>query len=250
MEEQRIVSTIAATWGHVIVQGVGETRVNLSIPHLVSAAFFSRRLGDLESENTGKEFGAFWDEIFAQGSAVVFAAVAALEVYANELFIDHREILPELRDEVMARLWELYEQKQSMEKFEFALLLKRAPQFDKGSRPYQDIAALVKLRNALIHFKPEWFSEQVEHARLSAILAHRAKLSPFFPAAEPLFPRGWASHDTAVWAIESVVSFILSSKRAHASSHDWVSSRIDSMRSDSSSAGRAEARRSTGRWTA
>jgi len=209
VETPRIVAAVGTSQGQSAMLGVGDTRVNLSVPHLLSAAFFSRRLGELESENAGKELGAFWDEIFAQGSAVVFAAVAALEAYANEIFIHHSQIFPELRDEVMAKLWELYEQKPPLEKYEFALLLKQSTQLDKGSSPYQDVAALIRLRNALTHFKPEWFSEQVEHARLSATLVHRAKLSPFFPATEPLFPRGWASHDTAVWAIKSVVSFIL-----------------------------------------
>jgi hypothetical protein len=209
VETPRIVAAVGTSQGQSAMLGVGDTRVNLSVPHLLSAAFFSRRLGKLESENAGKQFGAFWDEIFAQSSAVVFAAVAALEAYANEMFIDHREVFPELRDEVMAKLWELYEQKPPLEKYEFALLLKQSTQLDKSSSPYQDVAALIRLRNALTHFKPEWFSEQVEHARLSATLVHRAKLSPFFPATEPLFPRGWASHDTAVWAIKSVVSFIL-----------------------------------------
>lgn len=209
METPRIISAVGTSQGQATVLGVGDTRVNLSFPHLLSAASFSCRLGELESENEGKQLGAFWDGIFAQSSAVVFAAVAALEAYANELFIDHSEVFPELRDEVMAKLWELYEQKPPLEKYEFALLLKQSAQLDKGSSPYQDVAALVKLRNALIHFKPEWFSEQVEHARLSRILVHRAMLSPFFPQTEPLFPRGWASHGTAVWAIKSVVSFIL-----------------------------------------
>lgn len=209
METPRIVAAVGTSQGQATVQALCDIRVNLSIPHLLSASFFSRRLGEIESENAGKAFGAFWDELFAQASAVVFSAVAALEAYANELFIDHSKVFPELRDEVMAKLWQLYEQKPPLEKYEFALLLKQGPEFDRGSSPYQDVAALIKLRNGLTHFKPEWLGEQVEHARLSAILAHRARLGPFFPLTEPLFPRGWASHDTAVWAIKSVVSFIL-----------------------------------------
>lgn len=191
------------------VQGRGDTRVNLGVPHLLSAAVLCRRVGELEAEHAGKEFGEFWHNIFANASGAVFASVAALESYANELFIDHKTIFPELRVEVMAKLWELYEQKPTLEKFEFALLLKSGPAFDRGASPYQDVSAIVRLRNGLIHFKPEWFSEQEEHAKLSALLKHRATLSPFFPVVEPLFPRGWTSHATAKWVIQSVLTFIL-----------------------------------------
>jgi len=33
-------------------------------------------------------------------------------------------VFPEIKPEIMAKLWELYEQKPPLEKFEFALLLK------------------------------------------------------------------------------------------------------------------------------
>lgn len=85
----------------------------------------------------------------------------------------------------------------------------REGKFDRGSSRYQDVAALIKLRNGLIHFKPEWFSEQEQQAKLSALLQRRAELSPFFPSSEPLFPRGWASHKSVIWGIRAVVEFIV-----------------------------------------
>lgn len=193
----------------VKVQATGDVRVNMGVPHLLSAAALCRRVGEIERANAGKEFGEFWQDIFANASGAVFASIASLESYANELFIDHKTVFPELRVEVMAKLWELFEQKPTLEKFEFALLIKSAPDFDRGAAPYQDVAAIIRLRNGLIHFKPEWFSEQEEHARISALLKHRATLSPFFPATEPLFPRGWTSHATVKWVVRSVLTFIL-----------------------------------------
>ena len=214
MEPPKVIAAAAVIeLANAIVQATGDTRVNLSVPHLLSAASFSRRLGKLEAEHSGKEFGEFWNDIFAHGTATVFASIAGLEAYANELFIDHEKVFPELKSEVMAKLWELYEQKPPLEKYEFALLLKDGQKFDRGAKPYQDVAALVKLRNGLTHFKPEWFSEQEEHAKLSAFLRNRAQLSPFFPSSEPLFPRGWASHATTVWAVQSVFEFIVEFER-------------------------------------
>lgn len=213
MEPPKVVEVAVVKLAALTVQAAGDTRVNLSGPHLLSAASFSRRVGDLEAAHAGKEFGEFWNDIFANATATVFASVAALESYANELFIDHEKVFPELKSEVMAKLWELYEQKPPLEKFDLALLLKSQGSFDRGATPYQDVAALAKLRNGLVHFKPEWFSEQEEHAKLSATLRHRATLSPFFQPTEPLFPRGWASHATAVWVVRSVFDFIVEFER-------------------------------------
>ena len=191
------------------VQATGDTRVNFSVPHLLSAASLCRRVQEVESAHAGEQFGEFWHDIFANASATAFAVIAAMESYANELFIDHKTVFPELRVEVMAKLWELFEQKPTLEKFEFAVLLKNGKALDRSASPYQDVDVIIRLRNSLTHFKPEWFSAQEEHAKLSARLRHRAALGRFFPPTEPLFPRGWACHETCVWMIRSVLAFLL-----------------------------------------
>ncbi len=68
--------------------------------------------------------------------------------------------------------------------------------------------ALLELRNALVHFKPEWFNQQGKHSRLSNKLAARLR-SPWFPEPEPLFPRAWASAECAKWACNSVKDLII-----------------------------------------
>jgi hypothetical protein len=214
MEPPKVIETAAVIeTGAATVKATADARVNLSVPHLLSAASFSRRVRELQTEHSGKEFGEFWNDIFAAATATVFAAIAALESYANELFIDHEKVFPEIKPEIMAKLWELDEQKRPLEKFEFALVVKSGGSLDRGAKPYQDVAALVKLRNSLTHFKPEWFRQQEEHAKLSTALRNVATLSPFFRSTEPLFPRGWASHATVVWAVRSVFDFIVEFER-------------------------------------
>jgi hypothetical protein len=100
-------------------------------------------------------------------------------------------------------MWDVYETKPSLEKFEFALLLRGRPALESGKAPYQDITALTKLRNGLIHFKPESSDAIVEHAKLSKILKDRAVHSPFWNASEILFPRAWASHGTGVRCVQA-----------------------------------------------
>ncbi|TFW09446.1 hypothetical protein E4K72_05885 [Oxalobacteraceae bacterium OM1] len=209
----KIEAQVAATLSPLTVQATADTRINMSVPHLLSAASLSRRVGELETKHANEELGEFWRDIFASACGAVFAATASLESYANELFIDHATVFPELREEVMVKLWELFEQKPILEKFEFALLIKNGEPFERGISPYQDVGAIIRLRNGLIHFKPEWFSAREEHAKLSSHLKHRATLSPFFPSSEPLFPQGWTSHATVAWVVKSVLKFFLDFER-------------------------------------
>jgi hypothetical protein len=197
------------TGGVVIVgaKAVGMTRVHLSVLHLLSASLFTRNLLTAEEIYVGQPLGEFWTEIQANATAAVMMAVAALEAYANELFVDHARVFPKVRIELMAKLWELYEQKPPLEKFDFALFLLEAAPLDRGAAPYQDVAALIKLRNGLTHFKPEWSDEQSDHARISNALEHRAARSPFFPGDAPLFPSAWSCYATAKWAVKSVIAF-------------------------------------------
>ena len=72
----------------------------------------------------------------------------------------------------------------------------------------QSFDRVIRLRNALTHFKPEWPSEAVEHEKLSKRLSNYAARSPWFPD-EDLFPRAWATHETSVWAVSTVLGFIV-----------------------------------------
>jgi len=182
---------------------------SLSITHFLSAASFSRNVGSLEFENAGKEFGDFFEEIQSFSIAAIFCLVAALEAYANELFVLYKEsVFPDLRDDVVAKLWELFEKKPLIDKYELALFLAKKPTLLKGARPLQDIEALIKLRNGLVHYRPEWSDEQVEHRKISIALNGKAVGSLFYPPDAPLFPRAWSSHGTVLWALESAIEFV------------------------------------------
>jgi hypothetical protein len=200
--------SINITLEPVTIQATGRTRVNLSVPHLLSACLFSKQVRELEEENLGRELGAFWEHILAHATASVLLTVAALESYVNELFASHDINFPGLRTNILVKLWDAYELKPIIDKFDLALLLREAGSLNRGVPPTQDVALLIRLRNALTHFKPEWFDEQQEHAQLAARLAGRFAPSPFFSQNEPIFPRGWATHGCTSWAVKSAINFI------------------------------------------
>ena len=201
------MSAVGTAAGTSTVTATATLRVNLAVQHLLAAARFSRDVGRPEEVHRGAQFDAFWESIFHPAIACTLTTVASLEAYANELFSDRNTLFPGYSPELIHNLWETYEQKPILEKFEFALLLLRKPKMDRGARPYQDIKVLIELRNALTHFKPEWMNETEEHPKISTKLKHKISGSPFLPQSEILFPRRWAGHSCTSWAVSSAITF-------------------------------------------
>jgi hypothetical protein len=55
------------------VHANADIRVNLAVPHLLSAAALCRRVGELEAQNAGAEFGEFWHDILANARLAPFS---------------------------------------------------------------------------------------------------------------------------------------------------------------------------------
>lgn len=138
------------------VEFVASVRMNLAVQNMLAAARFSRRVAELEKIHGSEEFGAFWDEILHNSIASIMCCTSSLEAYANELFFDRGTIFKKYSTPLLDNLWETYGRKNTLEKFEFALLLSDKPSIDKSSTLYQDVKIVVDLRNSLVHFKPEW----------------------------------------------------------------------------------------------
>jgi hypothetical protein len=188
------------------LRATATTRTNLAVQHLLAAARFSREVRRIEEVNVGAEFGGFWDEILHYSIACIFGCAASLEAYANELFHDRATVFKGYGNALLDNLWETYEAKPILEKFQFALLLKDVPEMDKGAKVFQHAAILVQLRNALTHFKPEWANETVEHRKLSNRLAGLFTPGPFLND-ELIFPRRWATNGCTAWAVRTVLAF-------------------------------------------
>jgi hypothetical protein len=87
-DEHHLTASALITEAPDVMSATVKTRMNYAVPHLLSAAIFSRRVGEIEAKHSGQAFGPFWDEILAHATATVFLTVAGLESYANELFVD------------------------------------------------------------------------------------------------------------------------------------------------------------------
>lgn len=183
-------------------------RSNLSAWHIIAAANFARNAWQIETANSGKPFGDFYQEIASNVMAAVFFAVAALEANINELFKDSDKSIPEQNQELAEEIWNLFEQKKSiLEKYDLALLLKGKKRLDKSISVYQNAEGLIILRNELVHFKPEWSYEQKKHKRIENWLTGKFQLSPFLTSEATFFPKRIMSHGCAEWAVKTALEF-------------------------------------------
>ena len=180
-------------------------RADGALNSLWAAAYFSRGVARFEHDSGD----AFAGEILAMSSACIFSCWASLEAYANELFVDRAKILPSYQPALLDRLWMTLERESTLDKFDLILLFRGSKPLKKDSRPYQDVAALRELRNALIHFTPEWEDEPKTYKRVSDKLRYKFTPSPFGSKDDPLiFPNSWATHQCTKWAVESCHQFM------------------------------------------
>ncbi len=192
------------------------SKAHFAANHLIASAFFARRCGELERLHSSPS-----EEIQAEHRSCVTGAVlcaaSALEAKINEVFLDGIDKNPhtfKVRDErameVMAEFWPELENKRysTLRKYQIALAIFGKPTFKAGAPLYQAVDDLMQLRNALVHFKPEWTTESGEHHKLEARLIRKFTANPFAPKAAEFFPRRCLSHGCAAWAVDSVLAFI------------------------------------------
>lgn len=165
------------------------------------------RVSEVERQHLGQQFGEFWEEIFQNALGVAILTVASLESYANELYFERSAIGPSLNPVAVSAISELIEREKILRKFSIALAIRKEARLDLGLKAVQNVDALIELRHAVVHFKSEWFNEQVKHDKLSKQLKGKFIGSPFLQP-EPPFPMAWASGAFAEWALRSTVTFL------------------------------------------
>jgi hypothetical protein len=184
-----------------------DSAMNLAIHHLFAACRLTAQVGDVERVNASAPLGEFWEEIFQNSLGVVTLSVACIECYANELYFYESSLTPILNRATAATVAELVDKQSIMDKYILALAIRKDKKLDRGSEPVQNADALISLRNAVVHFRPEWFGEQDKHEKLSKKLKDKVVPHDLF-ANEPIFPRAWASHETCIWALKTTVDFL------------------------------------------
>ncbi len=119
MSEERdqptFTSSGGATMGLPTASLTARTRVNFAVQHMLAAARFARRTGELEAAHAGEQFGDFFNEIMHFASATILFSAAALEANINEIFIDATVHFPNEDPASLKAIWD------KLEKTEFPL---------------------------------------------------------------------------------------------------------------------------------
>jgi hypothetical protein len=184
-----------------------KTRTNLAVHHLFAACRFSAKVKEIEAANSSQPFGGFWEEILQNSLGVATLTVAALESYANEMYFEGAVLKSGVNATAAAELAKVIDRESILKKYSIALAISANKKLNLGVPAIQNADALIQLRNAVVHFRPEWFGEPGTHEKLSNLLLHKFAPSPFLPS-EPVFPRAWASHSFTVWALRTTFNFI------------------------------------------
>jgi hypothetical protein len=187
-------------------------RSNLACHHIRSAAYFARQAGAIENARDKLE-ESFFPQHRAYCMGAILAATAALEAAANEFFLDvaeGRRHVSHLDAKVRAALasdWPQVERKSILSKYQAVLARVTTQEMDAGTEPYQGADGLVKLRNLLVHFKPEWDTNLIHHAKIETTLQGRFAECRWFDSGNAFFPKRCLGYGCARWATETALAF-------------------------------------------
>jgi len=195
--------------------------------HRDAARIMGGEAAKIEASYDAAQYTAVYATHRAYVINAVLDAVASLEAAINELYADaaeqkvgERKGLPTDLILRLAQAWKvvyasgLGSSGPILEKYELALILAGSVEYQKGASPYQDVAAVVKLRNALVHSVPQDVmaysdSEGVRTLhKFESLLAHRFEANPITGPGNPYYPDKLLGHGCAAWAIESVERFV------------------------------------------
>jgi hypothetical protein len=183
-------------------------RSAFAVQHMIAAARYSRMCGEIEIANKDQPLGNFFDAQIGAVSATVMLATASLESNINEYLCEPDQVFPNLSGESPHTLVRLLEQKSILEKYQAVLSFRGVAEYPTGEPPYQDVDALIKLRNALVHFKPEWHDEQELHGKIESRLKGRFEINPAIGENGVFFPQQCMSYGCTKWAVNTSLAFM------------------------------------------
>jgi hypothetical protein len=205
------------TSAHPSVATVGNpaigTRSYFSSHYLYGAQLFTEEAGRLEASPTEPKFDA-------RHRAFVVNAITSscffLEAFVNEILLDvvdrhdgHEDAYtaPLTADTKfrMRWLWEAgnIEKAKTLHKLNAILDAAEVEKLPAGRQPYQDAQLVIKLRNALVHYKVRSLSSDVPHELDADFASQRFPHNKLMAGAGHLFPDRILGHGCAEWSWQS-----------------------------------------------
>lgn len=195
-----------------------QVKSGLARLHIESCSLFSDLCQLIEEEEEHLDWPQpRWDKARSYALSSVVLAVAALESFINEFYLEaidrSKNVQRSLTNEqlsLLEQLWPEVEKFPVLRKYQVALTAKGSESMSTATDPYQPAAALVALRNALVHFKPEWDYSLNEHQKLEARLKsyfRSSRLSNKAKGEMVWFPNKCLGAGCAMWSQATAKSF-------------------------------------------
>ncbi len=148
-----------------------------------SAQMFAEKSRAIEdSEKTLKWPQPNHKQNYGYATAAVIMSAAAMEAAINEIYdrsVDKRydefPLLNEGQVDLIAQLWPVVEMASVLKKHDVALTAASLNIIEPGCEPRQSAAALIALRDTIMHYKPEWDDQ------LKKLKSHEDRLTGKFP---------------------------------------------------------------------
>ncbi|MEO8194281.1 MAG: hypothetical protein ABI681_10560 [Gemmatimonadales bacterium] len=189
------------------------SRDRLSRHHIISAHHFAESaeaIEDSDSDDIPQE--EKW-RYRAYVTASVLSAAAFLQASINELYLELQKLSesgqPQLRRELaeLVRVWPQIVRAPVLQKYQHALSVADADQYNETRMPYVDADSLVRLRDALLSYQAEWDDSRGKHQTLEKRLAKKFPPSPLVSSQRPWFPDRCLGAGCAKWAVQTVQVF-------------------------------------------
>jgi hypothetical protein len=193
-------------------EDLSESRERLYRQQLFSADDFARSAKEIEERGPSAVTD---EEICRHGayvSGAVFAAAAFLETSITDLYMElkklsesHSNIRRELA--MLPRVWPEIAGAPVLHKYQLALSVADADQYNESRSPFLDADSLIHLRDALLDYTPEWDDSRGKHHWLQKRLQGKIPPNPFAPENSPWFPDGCLSAGCATWSVRAAQFF-------------------------------------------
>lgn len=192
---------------------ISESRERLYKQHLFAADHFASQAAVLEA----REEGTLTDEeVCAHGafvSGTIFSAAAFLETSITDLYLELQKLgqseQRNMRRELamLPRVWPEIIGAPLLHKYQLALSVADADQYNENRSPYFDAESVIRLRDSLLDYTPEWDDKRGRHHVLEKRLFGKFPPNPFASDNSPWFPDRCLSAGCAKWAVRAVQFF-------------------------------------------
>lgn len=191
------------------------SRHYMATTHLWTARRSAQLCKEREESTTDAKAGDVEHRSYA--ITAVLSSVAFLEGLVNEVLGDvadtppgdtnpRTEGIPSSACAMIRTLWvesKLESKLQLLEKYQLALACAGQPRLELGEEPFQSASLLVRLRNALVHFKPEWQEHEEPHKFKSQL---KGRFEDSQLGGDPWYPNKCLGAGCASWACDTATA--------------------------------------------